>query len=100
MFTGFVFDTNGRFSLVLGLLGWFTPSLDWFRLGFCGTIGLFLGILLGLFGRCLSLLWNWLFIFAISGIWFVFDVTPLLWRRLARAGILAFFSGLSFLLSL
>ena len=100
MITGLVFDMSGRFGLILGLLDVLTPFLGWLRLGFCGVIGLFLGILLGLFGCCLSLLWNWLFIFAISGIWFVFDMSPLLWRRLARAGILAFSFGLRFLLSL
>ena len=98
--TGLIFDTNERFSLILGLLVIFAPSLGWLRLDFSDAISLFMGILLGLFGCCLSLLWSWLFIFAISGIWFVFDMTPLLWRRFAWAGILIFSSGLSFLLSL
>ena len=97
--TGLIFNTNGRFSLILGLLVIFAPSLGWLRLDFSDVISLFMGILLGLFRCCLSLLWSWLFIFAISGIWFIFDMTPLLWR-FAWAGILIFSSGLSFLLSL
>ena len=95
-----IFNMNGRFGLILGLLVVFAPSLRWLRLDFSDAISLFMGILLGLFGCCLSLLWSWLFIFAISGIWFVFDMTSLLWRRFAWAGILVFSSGLSFLLSL
>ena len=97
MITRLVFNMNRRFSLILGLFGGFTALLD--RLGFdlSGAICLFSRILLGPFWGCLSLLWSWLFTVAISGIWFGFDTTPLLWRWLARAGILTFSSGLRFL---
>ena len=88
---------NRRFSLILGRFGIFAPLLDRLRFDLSGAICLFFRVLLGLFRGCLSFLWSWLFVFAISGIWFGFDTTPLLWRWLARAGILAFSSALRFL---